>query len=63
MDARILIISPMRNEAAHVARVASSVAAQTHLPAEWIVVDDGSTDDTATILRGLAGRDPVPQRA
>ena len=58
MDARILIISPMRNEAAHVARVASSVAAQTHLPAEWVVIDDGSTDDTATILRGL--QDAIP---
>ena len=47
MDARILIISPMRNEAAHVARVARALAAQTHQPAEWIVVDDASTDDTA----------------
>jgi biofilm PGA synthesis N-glycosyltransferase PgaC len=53
MQARILIISPMRNEAAHVERVARSVAAQTLPPAEWVVVDDGSTDDTAAILRGL----------
>jgi glycosyltransferase involved in cell wall biosynthesis len=58
MDARILIISPMRNEAAHVARVARSVAAQTHAPAEWVVVDDGSTDDTAAILRGV--QDELP---
>jgi glycosyltransferase involved in cell wall biosynthesis len=53
MEARILIISPMRNEAAHVERVARSVAAQTLTPAEWVVVDDGSTDDTAAILRRL----------
>jgi poly-beta-1,6-N-acetyl-D-glucosamine synthase len=53
MEARVLIISPMRNEAAHVERVARSVAAQTHRPAAWIVVDDGSTDDTAAILRAL----------
>jgi glycosyltransferase involved in cell wall biosynthesis len=53
MQARILIISPMRNEAAHVERVARSVASQTLPPAEWVVVDDGSTDDTAAILRGL----------
>jgi biofilm PGA synthesis N-glycosyltransferase PgaC len=58
MDARILIISPMRNEAAHVARVARSVAAQTCPPAEWVVVDDASTDDTATILREL--QDAIP---
>jgi len=53
MQARILIISPMRNEAAHVERVARSVAAQTQPPAEWVVVDDGSTDETAAILRAL----------
>jgi glycosyltransferase involved in cell wall biosynthesis len=53
MEARFLIISPMRNEAAHVERVARAVAAQTHPPAEWVVVDDGSTDDTASILRRL----------
>jgi glycosyltransferase involved in cell wall biosynthesis len=53
MQARILIISPMRNEAAHVERVARSVAAQTLPPAEWVVVDDGSTDDTAAVLRDL----------
>ena len=37
----------MRNEAAHVERVARALAAQTVPPAEWVVVDDGSTDDTA----------------
>ena len=58
MDARFLIISPMRNEAAHVERVARAVAAQTHPPAEWVVVDDGSTDDTASILRTLQGEIP-----
>jgi biofilm PGA synthesis N-glycosyltransferase PgaC len=58
MHARILIISPMRNEAAHVERVARSVAAQTHPPAEWVVVDDGSTDETAAILRRLESQIP-----
>ena len=41
----------MRNEAAHVERVARALAAQTVPPAEWVVVDDGSTDDTAARLR------------
>ena len=58
MDARILIISPMRNEAAHVARVARALAAQTHQPAEWIVVNDASTDDTAAILQELQASIP-----
>ena len=58
MDARFLIISPMRNEAAHVERVARALAAQTVPPAEWVVVDDGSTDDTAARLQALAGEVP-----
>ena len=58
MDARFLIISPMRNEAAHVARVARALAAQTHLPAEWVVVDDASTDDTAA--RSCRRSPPIP---
>ena len=58
MDARFLIISPMRNEAAHVERVARALAAQTHLPAEWVVVDDASTDDTAARLHALT--DEIP---
>jgi biofilm PGA synthesis N-glycosyltransferase PgaC len=58
MDTCILIISPMRNEAAHVARVARALAAQTVPPAEWVVVDDGSTDDTAAILQELQASIP-----
>jgi glycosyltransferase involved in cell wall biosynthesis len=50
---RFLIISPVRNEAAHIERVARSVAAQTRQPLAWVVVDDGSTDDTLAILRTL----------
>ena len=50
---RILIISPVRNEAAHIERVVRSVAAQELPPARWIVVDDGSDDGTLEILRRL----------
>jgi glycosyltransferase involved in cell wall biosynthesis len=50
---RILVISPVRNEAAHIERVVRAVAAQELLPARWIVVDDGSDDDTLKILRRL----------
>jgi poly-beta-1,6-N-acetyl-D-glucosamine synthase len=44
--ARVLIVSPVRNEAAHIVRVAHAVAAQELTPASWIVIDDGSTDGT-----------------
>jgi poly-beta-1,6-N-acetyl-D-glucosamine synthase len=50
---RVWWISPMRNEAAHLARVAEGLAAQTIPPARWTVVDDGSTDGTGELLRRL----------
>ena len=54
MDQRVLIISPVRNEAAHIERVVRGVAEQTDPPARWVVLDDGSTDGTLEMLRALA---------
>lgn len=51
MESRILIISPVRNEAAHIETVIRALAAQELLPAHWIVSDDHSDDDTLAILR------------
>jgi poly-beta-1,6-N-acetyl-D-glucosamine synthase len=51
---RLLIITPVRNEAAHIERVARGLAAQTRRPELWLVVDDGSDDETPQILRRLA---------
>jgi biofilm PGA synthesis N-glycosyltransferase PgaC len=53
VDPSILIISPVRNEAAHIERVVRSVARQELAPALWIVSDDRSDDDTLEILRRL----------
>jgi biofilm PGA synthesis N-glycosyltransferase PgaC len=50
---RLLVISPVRNEQAHIERVAAAVAAQTRPPDAWIVVDDGSTDRTPHLLSAL----------
>jgi poly-beta-1,6-N-acetyl-D-glucosamine synthase len=44
------LISPARNEAEHVRSTLDSVLAQTVLPKRWIIIDDGSTDDTPRIL-------------
>lgn len=57
-EPRILIISPVRNEAAHIERVVRAVAAQELLPARWIIVDDHSTDETLAILRALEAEVP-----
>jgi glycosyltransferase involved in cell wall biosynthesis len=54
MAERLLIVSPVRNEAAHIERVVAAVARQTRPPDRWIVVDDGSTDGTLALLRALA---------
>lgn len=51
-----LAISPCRNEAVHMRRTLDSVVAQTLRPARWIIVDDGSTDDSAAILAEYAAR-------
>ncbi len=52
-EPRVLIISPVRNEARHIVRVARAVAAQQLAPARWIAIDDSSTDGTLERLREL----------
>ncbi|MCO6045347.1 glycosyltransferase family 2 protein [Aeoliella sp. ICT_H6.2] len=45
-----LLITPCRDEAAFLKSTITSVASQTIAPARWVVVDDGSTDETPRIL-------------
>jgi poly-beta-1,6-N-acetyl-D-glucosamine synthase len=52
-DRRLLVISPVRNEAAHLERTARALAAQNRPPDAWVVVDDGSDDGTADLLREI----------
>lgn len=55
---RLLIISPVRNEASHVETLVRSMARQTRPPDAWLVIDDGSSDDTLARLRELSERVP-----
>ncbi len=55
---RVLLVTPARNEAAHLGRTIRSVAAQTCPPDLWLIIDDGSSDETPRILGRLA--DEVP---
>ena len=55
---RYLLISPCRNEARYLRRTLDSVAAQSIQPGAWVVVDDGSTDETAAILDEYSRRLP-----
>lgn len=56
---RYALISPCRNEGAYLERTLDSVLAQSCPPALWIIVDDGSTDETPRILAEYAARHPV----
>jgi poly-beta-1,6-N-acetyl-D-glucosamine synthase len=51
-----VLISPCRNEAAFMRRTLDSVVAQSQTPALWVIVDDGSTDETPAILADYAAR-------
>jgi len=55
---RLLLITPAHNEAAHLDRTIDAVAAQTHPPARWLIVDDCSTDETPRILDRRAAELP-----
>jgi biofilm PGA synthesis N-glycosyltransferase PgaC len=56
VEQRLLVISPVHNEAAHIERVALAMATQTRRPDLWILINDQSTDETPQILAGLAER-------
>ena len=47
---RYVIISPVRNEAEYIRATVASVAAQTIRPARWVIVDDGSSDATPSLI-------------
>lgn len=49
-----VLISPCRNEAEYMRRTLDSVVAQSARPAKWVIVDDGSTDETPAILAEYA---------
>jgi glycosyltransferase involved in cell wall biosynthesis len=55
MSSHYSVVIPAFNAAATIAEAIDSVMAQTISPTQIIVVDDGSTDDTATIVSRIAG--------
>jgi poly-beta-1,6-N-acetyl-D-glucosamine synthase len=53
-----VVITPARDEAQHIEKTIASVAAQTVRPSEWIIVDDGSRDQTPALAEAWAAREP-----
>ncbi|MBN1419785.1 MAG: glycosyltransferase [Planctomycetes bacterium] len=60
MNVRLSVVIPALDEAPSLAALCDELAALDRVagPTEWIIVDDGSTDGTAEVLRDLADRHP-----
>lgn len=55
---KYIIISSVRNEGKYMENTINSVISQTLLPLEWIIVNDGSTDNTDPILKQYVHKYP-----
>lgn len=51
---KYIIITPAYNEAEYIEQTIESVISQTTLPDLWVIVDDGSMDNTAEIIQRYA---------
>jgi biofilm PGA synthesis N-glycosyltransferase PgaC len=56
MDRRYVVISPCRNEESFMRQTLDTMVAQTIRPTLWVIVDDGSTDQTPNVLAEYADR-------
>jgi hypothetical protein len=52
------VVTPVKDEGEHLQRTIDSMRAQTHPPAQWVIVDDGSRDQTLAIAHAAAERTP-----
>ena len=53
---RYVVITPVRDEEEYLEKTILSVIGQTIRPAEWVIVNDGSTDRTGEIIDRYAGK-------
>src|SRR5215472_8890309 len=51
---RYAVITPVRDEEEYIGAMIESIAGQTVPPTKWVIVDDGSTDQTAAIVSRYA---------
>jgi len=55
---RYVLITPCRDEAKYARRSLESVVNQSEVPTLWVIVDDGSTDETPKILAEYEAKHP-----
>jgi biofilm PGA synthesis N-glycosyltransferase PgaC len=53
-----VLITPARDEEAYIGRTLQSVVDQTVRPTRWVIVDDGSVDQTPAVVASFAERYP-----
>ena len=58
MRPKVSIITPSYNRAKIISETAQSIFRQTYTNWEWIIVDDGSTDDSWEVINAYAIQDP-----
>lgn len=51
MELRYVLVTAARNEEAYIPKTIESVAAQKIKPLQWVIVSDGSTDNTDAIVK------------
>ncbi|MDG6219072.1 MAG: glycosyltransferase family 2 protein [Candidatus Thermoplasmatota archaeon] len=56
VDRRYILVTPCKNEEASLPKLAESIVNQTLLPELWVIVDDGSTDQTSNIITNLSSK-------
>ena len=60
--AELTVLTPTYNRAALLPRLFESLCRQTCKDFEWIVVDDGSTDETEAVVRSVGREAAFPVR-
>jgi biofilm PGA synthesis N-glycosyltransferase PgaC len=58
MPSSYALVTPARDEAENLRRLAASVLEQTIRPAAWVIVDNGSTDETPALVAELGRTHP-----
>lgn len=61
MNNRYVLLTAAKDEEACITEVIQLVVRQTVLPLAWIIIDDGSTDQTAAIIERFAAKHPFIQ--
>jgi biofilm PGA synthesis N-glycosyltransferase PgaC len=57
-DIKYVVVTPVRDEASYLPLTIESMVRQTILPQEWVIVNDGSKDETGKIIEDAARQYP-----